>query len=56
MFGVLLVIGGIIGFTEPLQTFGLLAALVGFFLVLKGTFDFVIALASRHESTCGGCC
>ena len=36
------------GFSEPFETFRVLAALVGFFLVLKGTFDFVTALATRH--------
>ena len=50
VLGVLFVIGGIVAFTEPVQTFGVLAALVGFFLVVKGTFDFVIALATRHQS------
>lgn len=48
--GVLFVVGGIAALTEPFRTYTLLAALVGFFLVLKGTFDFVIALASRHEA------
>ena len=28
----------------------MLTALVGYFLVVKGTFDFVIALATRHQS------
>ena len=50
VLGVLFVIGGILALTEPFQTFGVLAALVGFFLVVKGTFDFVIALATRHVS------
>jgi uncharacterized membrane protein HdeD (DUF308 family) len=49
VLGVLFVAGGIAAFTEPFRTFTVLAALVGFFLVLKGTLDFVMALAMRHE-------
>jgi uncharacterized membrane protein HdeD (DUF308 family) len=49
LLGALFVIGGIAAFTEPFQTFTILAALVGFLLVLKGTFDIVLALATRHE-------
>jgi uncharacterized membrane protein HdeD (DUF308 family) len=48
--GVLLVLGGIAAFTSPFQTYAILASLLGFFLVLKGTFDFVLALATRHEA------
>ena len=49
VLGVLFVLGGIGAFMEPFQTFGILTSLVGFFLVLKGTFDFVMALATRHD-------
>jgi uncharacterized membrane protein HdeD (DUF308 family) len=48
--GVLFVVGGIAALTEPFRTFTLLAALTGFFLVVKGTFDFVMALVVRHEA------
>jgi uncharacterized membrane protein HdeD (DUF308 family) len=47
--GVLFVLGGIAAFMTPLHSYRLLASLVGFFLVLKGTLDFVMALATRHE-------
>ena len=47
--GVLFVLGGIASFTAPFQSFRLLASLVGLFLILKGTLDFVMALATRHE-------
>ena len=50
VLGVLFVAGGIVAFTEPFQTFAVLAMLLGFFLVLKGMADFIIALASRHEA------
>ena len=49
ILGVLFVIGGIAAFLEPLQTFGVLARMFAFLLVLKGTFDFVMALALRHD-------
>jgi uncharacterized membrane protein HdeD (DUF308 family) len=48
--GALFVIGGIVALTEPFQTFTLLASLLGLLLVLKGTFDFVVALATRHDT------
>jgi uncharacterized membrane protein HdeD (DUF308 family) len=46
---VLFVLGGIGALLSPFQTFTILATFIGFFLVLKGTFDFIIALAMRHE-------
>jgi len=49
VLGVLFVIGGVAAFTSPFQTFTILASLIGFFLILKGTFDFAIALMVRHE-------
>jgi uncharacterized membrane protein HdeD (DUF308 family) len=49
ILGVLFVIGGIAAFFEPVQTFGILARLFGFLLVLKGSFDFVFSVATRHE-------
>jgi uncharacterized membrane protein HdeD (DUF308 family) len=49
IIGVLFVLGGIACLTSPFQTFMVLAALIGFFLVLKGTVDFVIGLILRHE-------
>jgi len=48
LLGVLFLVGGILAFMSPFETFRILAILVGFFLVLKGTFDFCMALATRH--------
>ena len=45
----LFVLGGIAAFTAPFQTFTILAALIGIFLVIKGSVDFVFGLAARHE-------
>jgi uncharacterized membrane protein HdeD (DUF308 family) len=47
--GVLFVLGGIASFLSPFQTFGILADIFGFLLVLKGTFDLVVAIAVREE-------
>ncbi len=49
VLGVLFVLGGIAAFTTPFRTYGMLAALTGFFLVLKGTFDVAMAFATRHD-------
>jgi uncharacterized membrane protein HdeD (DUF308 family) len=49
VLGVLFVVGGVAALTSPFQTFTVLASLIGFFLILKGTFDFAMALAVRHE-------
>src|SRR5438105_1579277 len=49
ILGVLFVLTGVAGFMQPFQTFSILAHMFGFLLVLKGTFDLVMALALRHE-------
>jgi uncharacterized membrane protein HdeD (DUF308 family) len=46
--GVILVLGGIAAFLEPFRTYATLASLLGFLLVVKGSFDFATALAARH--------
>ena len=48
VLGVLFVVGGILALMSPFQTFTVLAALIGIFLIIKGTFDFVVALLVRH--------
>jgi len=48
VMGVLFLVGGFAALTSPFQTFMVLAALIGIFLVLKGTFDFVLGLMLRH--------
>ena len=47
--GVLFLLGGFAALTSPFQTFMVLAALIGFFLVLKGTFDFCFGILLRHD-------
>jgi uncharacterized membrane protein HdeD (DUF308 family) len=49
LMGVLFILGGIAALLSPFQTFMVLAALIGFFLILKGTFDFVLAILVRDE-------
>ena len=46
--GVLFLFGGVAALTSPFQTFTTLAALMAIFLVIKGTFDFVVAIMTRH--------
>ena len=48
VLGALFVLGGVAAFFEPLQTFGILASLLGFFFVLKGVFDFILSLAEKE--------
>lgn len=48
VLGVLFVIAGIGAFMSPFQTFGILALLIGWYLVFKGIFDMVVSLAERH--------
>jgi uncharacterized membrane protein HdeD (DUF308 family) len=48
VLGVLFVVGGIAALMSPFQTFTILADLVAFFLVLKGTFDLVVSIMTRE--------
>jgi uncharacterized membrane protein HdeD (DUF308 family) len=48
LLAILFIIGGICALLAPFQTFTVLAALFGLFLIFKGTFDFVLAIATRH--------
>jgi uncharacterized membrane protein HdeD (DUF308 family) len=47
LLGVLFLFAGIWAFAYPEQTFGTLALLVGWFVLVKGVFDFSVALANR---------
>ena len=49
IMGVLFLIGGFAALTSPFQTFMVLAALIGIFLVVKGTFDFSVGILLRHD-------
>jgi hypothetical protein len=49
VLGIVFVLGGIFALFSPFQTFMVLAALIGIFLVIKGTVDFVFALVARHD-------
>jgi uncharacterized membrane protein HdeD (DUF308 family) len=46
---VLFIITGVLAFLEPFQTFGILALLIGWYLLLKGTATIVIATMARRE-------
>ena len=47
--GVLFVLGGIAGFISPFQTFGFMAHIFGFVLLVSGTAEVVVALATRND-------
>lgn len=47
LLGVVLIIVGGVALTTPQDTFWALSAVIGWFLLFKGTFDIVIALANR---------
>ena len=49
LLGVLFVIGGVIALFNPTRTFFALAGIVGLILIIKGTFDIVVSIATRNE-------
>ena len=49
LLGVIFVVVGIIAFVHPGDTFAALAAVVSFFLIFKGFFDIIVAIATRDE-------
>jgi uncharacterized membrane protein HdeD (DUF308 family) len=48
VLGVLFVLGGIAALLAPFQTFGYLALFMGWYLLIKGSFDLATAIAFRH--------
>lgn len=49
VLGAVFVVIGVIAFIHPGNTFAALAAVLSFYLVIKGTFDVVVALSSRDQ-------
>jgi uncharacterized membrane protein HdeD (DUF308 family) len=47
--GVVFVITGIMAMLDPFQTFGILALLIGWYLLLRGTFGVIFTLFQRHR-------
>lgn len=45
--GAVFIIAGIFAFMEPFQTFGILALLIGWFLLFKGVMDTIISIVER---------
>jgi len=48
ILGVALIVGAIVSFIHPGNTFLALAEIVGWLLLIKGLFDIVLALSNRH--------
>jgi uncharacterized membrane protein HdeD (DUF308 family) len=49
IFGAVCIVVGIIAFVHPGDTFAALAAVMAFFLIFKGFFDIIVAIATRDE-------
>lgn len=49
LLGVLFVAVGISALMEPFQVFGVLALLIGWYLIFKGTFDVIFSIAGRDQ-------
>ena len=49
LLGAIFVVVGIVAFVHPGGTFEALAAVMAFFLIFKGFFDIVVAIATREE-------
>jgi len=47
--GVVFVITGIMAMLDPFQTFGILALLIGWYLLVRGTFGVIFTLFQRHQ-------
>ena len=47
VLGVLFVIAGIMALMSPFQTFGMLALLIGWYLMFKGIADIIVSIAER---------
>jgi len=47
VMGVLFIGGGIFAFVYPGQTFGTLALFIGWFLLIRGTFEIAVSIASH---------
>ena len=50
LLGVAFIVLAIVSFVHPGNTFKALAAVMSFYFVLKGTFDLVLAIATRPEN------
>ena len=48
VLGVLLLIAGVLALMQPFQTFGILAQLIGWFLLFKGLFDVLVSIIDRR--------
>lgn len=48
VLGVLFVVTGFMALMAPFQTFGVLALLIGWYLVFKGTFGIILSIAERQ--------
>jgi uncharacterized membrane protein HdeD (DUF308 family) len=48
VLGGLFIVAGVFAFIEPFQIFGVLALLIGWYLLVKGTFDVIMSIMERE--------
>lgn len=49
LLGLLFVVTGVLALLEPFQTFGVLALFVGWYLLIRGTFEVTFSISGRHQ-------
>ena len=49
ILGVLFLAAGIMALFDPFQIFGVLAILMGWYLLIRGTFETIFSIMTRHE-------
>jgi uncharacterized membrane protein HdeD (DUF308 family) len=54
VLGALFLIAGIMALMSPFQTFGILALLIGWYLLFKGLADIIISIVERDELSLWG--
>jgi len=54
VLGVLFVVTGVMALTSPFQTFGILALLIGWYLLIKGTFTIIFSVLERGQMALWG--
>ena len=54
VLGVLFVVAGVMALMSPFQTFGILALLIGWYLLFKGIADIILSIVERDELSLWG--
>jgi uncharacterized membrane protein HdeD (DUF308 family) len=54
VLGAIFIVAGVMALFSPFQTFGILALLIGWYLLFKGLGSIVLSLMARHETRLWG--